>query len=58
MATNHSMTTTLEPTYVFGLKSDVNDNVHYVDETTVVYPAGSTLVVYNVDTKTQRFIQV
>jgi hypothetical protein len=27
--------------HVFGLKGDVKDNVHYVDETSVLYVAGT-----------------
>ncbi len=46
----------LEPAHCFGLKADVRDNICFVDEQTVVYPAGATLVVYNTDTRTQRFI--
>ena len=52
------MTTVLEPAFCFGLKADVRDNICFLDEQTVLYPAGSSLIVYNVDTRTQRFIQV
>ena len=41
---------------VFGLDSAVSDNVCFVDEQTLVYPAGTTLVIYNIATKEQRFI--
>ena len=44
------------PRHVFGAKGDVADNVTYVDETTVAYVAGHQLVLYHVETKTQRFI--
>ena len=44
------------PSFCFGLKGDVRDNISYLDEQTVVYPAGSMLVIYNIDQKTQRFI--
>eukprot|EP00730_Choanoeca_flexa_P000903 TRINITY_DN10389_c0_g2_i3.p1 TRINITY_DN10389_c0_g2~~TRINITY_DN10389_c0_g2_i3.p1 ORF type:complete len:1202 (+),score=338.92 TRINITY_DN10389_c0_g2_i3:34-3639(+) len=46
----------VEPTYAFGLKPDVADNVCYLDEQNVVYPSGSIVVIYNIDQKTQRFI--
>ena len=32
------------------------DNVCYLDEQTIVYPAGSTLVIYNTATREQKFI--
>ena len=41
---------------MFGAKSDVRENVHYVDESTVLYPAGHQIVLYHVESKTQRFI--
>lgn len=46
----------LEVHRVFGLKADARDNLCFVDESTVVYPAGSTLVTYNPQTQEQRFI--
>ena len=30
--------------YVFGMKGDVMDNIAYVDESTVLYPAGHNTV--------------
>ncbi|KAK6099155.1 hypothetical protein MT418_000606 [Batrachochytrium dendrobatidis] len=43
--------------YVFGLKGDVNNNIAYLDEQTIVYPAGSNVILYNTENKSQRFIQ-
>lgn len=34
----------------------MKDNIHYVEENTIVYPAGHQTVVYNIDSKTQKFI--
>lgn len=42
--------------HVYGLSGDVADNIHYVDETTVVYPAGHNVVLYNTEQKVQRHI--
>jgi len=42
--------------HVFGLKGDVKDNIAYIDESTLVYPAGYNVVVYNSEKKTQRFL--
>ncbi|KAJ3117421.1 Cilia- and flagella-associated protein 57 [Phlyctochytrium bullatum] len=44
--------------HVFGLKGDVKDNIAYLDEQTVLYPAGSNAILYNTETKTQKFIPV
>ena len=46
----------LSPVHAFGAKGDVHHNMHYIDEHNVVYVAGANLVVYNVDSKTQRFL--
>jgi len=42
--------------HVFGVKGDVRDNVHYLDETTVLYAAGNQIVLHHVESNTQRFI--
>ena len=42
--------------YSFGIKSDVKNNVFYHDEQTLIYPAGTNLVVYNIDQRTQKFL--
>eukprot|EP00217_Crustomastix_stigmatica_P010708 CAMPEP_0183813298 /NCGR_PEP_ID=MMETSP0803_2-20130417/52843_1 /TAXON_ID=195967 /ORGANISM="Crustomastix stigmata, Strain CCMP3273" /LENGTH=1181 /DNA_ID=CAMNT_0026058151 /DNA_START=28 /DNA_END=3573 /DNA_ORIENTATION=- len=47
---------TLLTRHVFGLKGDVADNVHFVDESTVVYPSGHNTVLYHVEQKMQKFI--
>jgi hypothetical protein len=46
----------VEPAYAFGLRDEVSDNVCYLDEHHVVYPAGSAVVIYNTEQRTQRFI--
>lgn len=42
--------------YCFGLKGEVKQNVSFLDEQTIVYPAGSNLVLLNIDQKTQKFL--
>ena len=42
--------------HVFGAKGDVRDNVHFLDETTVLYAAGNQIVLHHVESNTQRFI--
>jgi len=37
------------------LRGDVKDNIHFVEENTIIYPVGHTVVSYNVETKVQRF---
>lgn len=44
--------------HAFGLKSDVRGNIHWIDENTVVYPCGANAVIYNSESKTQKFIPV
>uniref|UniRef100_A0A0B7A6G0 Cilia- and flagella-associated protein 57 n=1 Tax=Arion vulgaris TaxID=1028688 RepID=A0A0B7A6G0_9EUPU len=42
--------------HIFGLKSKVSGNICYHDEQTIVYPAGSNCILYNIDQKSQKFI--
>eukprot|EP00742_Colponemidia_sp_Colp-10_P003011 GILJ01003213.1.p1 GENE.GILJ01003213.1~~GILJ01003213.1.p1 ORF type:complete len:1307 (+),score=279.75 GILJ01003213.1:41-3922(+) len=55
MAAAATAAATLTHRHVFGLKGDVKDDVHYVDENLVVYPSGHNTVLYNTESKTQRF---
>ena len=45
-----------QPHQIFGLKTDVNGNVLYLDEQTVLFPSGNQFVRFNVDQKQQKFI--
>lgn len=42
--------------HVFGLASDASSNMHYLDESVFLYPAGGQVVVYNAESRSQRFI--
>ena len=42
--------------HVFGLRGGVVGGIAFQDEQTLVYPAGSNIVLYNVEQKVQRFI--
>jgi len=53
-ASNMSALATITPTQVFGLAGSVRNNVCYISEDEIVYPAGSTLVRYNLTTKKQE----
>ncbi|XP_066926478.1 cilia- and flagella-associated protein 57-like [Clytia hemisphaerica] len=44
------------PRHVFGFKSNVANNLWYLDEQTIVYPSGSNCILYNIDQRTQKFI--
>ncbi|CAF0728049.1 unnamed protein product [Brachionus calyciflorus] len=41
---------------VIGLRGHVTNCIVYQDEQTIVYPAGSNIIIYNVDQKIQKFI--
>lgn len=43
---------------VYGVKASLKDVLTYVDEHTLLYPAGANLVLYNAEQKTQRFLSV
>jgi WD40 repeat protein len=40
-----------------GLKADVKSNVHYAEETQIIYPAGTNTILWLADQKTQKFFQ-
>ncbi|KAJ8285212.1 hypothetical protein GJAV_G00023590 [Gymnothorax javanicus] len=42
--------------FIFGVRTGVANNICYVDEQTVIYPAGNNLVRYNLDERSQKFI--
>ncbi|CAM9189545.1 unnamed protein product [Choristocarpus tenellus] len=42
--------------HVFGLKSDVKNNVHYAEENVVIYPCGHNVVLFNIETRAQQVI--
>lgn len=44
--------TILVPKFISGLKSNVNNNLMYIDDQTVCYPVGHNVVLYNIEEKT------
>jgi len=44
--------TILIPKLISGLKSNVNNNIIYIDDQTVCYPVGHNVVLYNFEEKT------
>ena len=42
--------------FVFGVRQDIKDGLHYLDETTIVWGAGKNIVVYNTQLGTQKFV--
>eukprot|EP01064_Diplonema_japonicum_P011612 TRINITY_DN1900_c3_g1_i2.p1 TRINITY_DN1900_c3_g1~~TRINITY_DN1900_c3_g1_i2.p1 ORF type:complete len:1214 (+),score=235.47 TRINITY_DN1900_c3_g1_i2:41-3643(+) len=43
--------------HAFGIKSDVTDNIHFIDDATAAFPVGRNIVLYNTQSNTQKFIQ-
>jgi hypothetical protein len=41
---------------MFGLKGDVVNNIHFLDDIKVLYPCGHNIVIYNIEDKSQIFI--
>ena len=39
------------------MRSDVKDNLHVIADTTIVYPAGHNIVIWNLESQQQQFIQ-
>ena len=47
----------MAPAHAFGLQSGVQNNIIAVDESTVCYPVGRAIVLYNSDSKKMAFIR-
>lgn len=45
---------TLQTKFISGLKADVTDNIFFLDDNQVVYPAGHNIVIYHIEEKTQK----
>jgi WD40 repeat protein len=56
--TNSAAAPPLTLSHIFGLKGDVKDNIHYVDENNVLYPAGYNIVIYDVEKKQQKLLNL
>ena len=39
------------------MRNDVKDNLHVIADTTIVYPAGHNIVIRNLESQQQQFIQ-
>lgn len=48
--------TSINLSHLFGVKGDINDNIHYLDESEVLYPVGQHVVCYNIEKRSQKFI--
>lgn len=42
--------------HIFGCRGDLQDGLHQIDDQVLLYAAGHTVVLCNVETKAQRFI--
>ena len=42
--------------HVFGIKGDVREPVAFIDEQSVLYPAGHNTVIYSMENRTQKFL--
>ncbi|TPX41520.1 hypothetical protein SeMB42_g05538 [Synchytrium endobioticum] len=42
--------------HVYGIKSEIRDNILYLDDNTVIYPAGNNIIISNFEQHTQRFV--
>jgi hypothetical protein len=46
----------VKQSHVFGLVGSISHALHYIDDQHLAYPAGSGIIIYNVEQKTQRFL--
>ena len=43
--------------FISGIKGDVRDNIHFLDDQYIVYPVGHNIVIYNLDLKVQKVFE-
>ncbi len=48
----------LSQSHIFGLNGNVKNNVIFINENVVIYPAANFVVVFNSETKIQKFIPI
>ncbi|XP_012285272.1 cilia- and flagella-associated protein 57 [Orussus abietinus] len=48
----------LQSRVFFGLKTDISGNAHYITDTDILYPVGSTLAIHNFVQRRQRIIRL
>ncbi|KAF4698237.1 WD repeat domain 65 [Perkinsus olseni] len=53
---DESLEVSLHPRYAFGIRTDVNNGVHFVDDQHVAYAAGNNITQLHVDQRTQTFM--
>lgn len=57
------MIPTLQPSqqiqlkYIFGLNSNIRNNIYFIDDSRIIYPAGYNIVCYSLTDKTQTYFQ-
>ena len=42
-----------QPKFLFGLKTNVRNNIHFLDDSRIIYPCGHNVVIYNQDDRSQ-----
>jgi cilia- and flagella-associated protein 57 len=50
----HNMMVT--PRFIAGLRTEVKNNIFYLNDNTVLYPVGHNVVIYNTEDKNQKYI--
>ena len=51
---NHGVS--VNPRFIFGVKGYIKNNVHFLDDHRVTYPAGHNIIIYCFDDKSQTYI--
>lgn len=45
-----------ERRHIFGLRSDVRENVHFINDSTIAFAAGHQVVLHSLETRAQQFL--
>lgn len=52
------MTASLQTRVIYGLKTDIQSNIHYISDAEVLYPVGTVIAVHNIPQRQQRLIRL
>ena len=44
-----SSSISLSPKFLFGIRGDIRNNIHFIDDTRILYPVGHNIVIQTID---------
>lgn len=48
----------VQPKFVYGLRSDIKGNIHFLDNQDVIYPVAGVIAIHDFKTQKQTFLRL